>query len=308
MQGVEHPKFWGHRQGHEADNVNYVTYLSNLTAVEILDRGIAVTGGATVGAWAGMAIGCAAGGVGAIPGVAIGAGIGAAVGFVGANAYDVTTYLGSFTDTLTKEGKKSVELILGQVMDDAGDVCAISRMVARDPVMIRGEPGAIYERKELLAYMEMCKKKEKPITSPLTRKQFSREDIQISYEQVAKLGKRTDQLLNNDVLRRQLQPEQLKGLELLRRDTIKTADKFFTKETDAVMKAAKTKKISPREMAMRVAQLADILDPVIGDEATTARVEVDVEAIEIPPALLLKNAKPKVQHQEERKFNEADDV
>ncbi len=277
--------YWGKETGLSKSEVGYVKHLRDLPLKSVVARTAVVIGTAGIGAAIGAAAGAPAGGIGAGPGAGIGAGVGALVGAAGCSIYDVSKYL-DYRSSLNIDARQNLdELINDPNLCNKDDICPITKRIPVIPVRIAGEKQT-YEKEAL---EEWQKKKG---TNPLTREPFKYGDITASFEKIARTGKLCDLLLNDPAKRRTLTEVQLKGVALLREETLERTNQMYEVKVKTLLSEVKARKISPREMVAEMAELADVLDPIIGNEANENRVEIDVKSIVIPAHALKASGRP----------------
>ncbi len=276
MAAASNNQYWGNTTSLSKSNVTYGNHLRDMAVDDLVARAAIVLTSAGVGAAIGAGVGAGAGlGIGAGPGAGIGAGVGAGIGMIAITAFDVFEY-NKYKKTLTNETRETLENIVNEKQGcSPDDICPITGCVPEVPVYILGEP-QIYEMKALKKWL-----KEKG-TSPMTRQPFKQKDIKFSTTRIAKTGKLCDAVLNDAELRASLSPEVVKGLAILRNESVEMCHKNFESKSSELIKEVKNRKISPMDFAAEALELAMTLDPVIGGEATANRFPINPKDIKIP--------------------------
>ncbi len=256
-------KYWGEANANNANASTYVNKIKGLSCEQLQSRAllvhVAVCNGSVMGGLIGNA---AAPGVGAVPGFIIGASVGLVGSLAANNIYDFVEYR-DYKAKLTKGARDSLEsVVLERLGEDAQ--CAIGQEVAVFPVKIDGEP-QIYERAAIEKWLV------KNGTSPMSRKPCNMADVKPSFEHMARLGKACDEVLNDPQERDKLHEHELKGLVILRAGVLQIVEDVYEKNLNALIEDKKQKKITPRQFAEKVAEMAEFADPIIGEEAAANR-------------------------------------
>ena len=100
----------------------------------------------------------------------------------------------------------------------------------------------------------------------------------------------------NGAKRAELSDAQIKGLAILREGALEKIYVTYEVKTNNLLREVKNKAIGPWRMVAEMTELANIIDPLIGDEANAARIEIDHEAVTLTKEVLAKyEQKPIVQ-------------
>ncbi len=289
---VQQSAHWRIDTPESQSNVSYLGYIRNLPVNHIKGRASIVLSGVSIGMTIGAAAGAPAAGLGAAPGAGIGAGVGFVIGVMACAAIDGTNY-NKLRNSLSSKALEDLDECFSDCGFTEDDKCAIGGHIPAFPVRINGHH-QVYERAEIEAWQK------KNGTNPITRQPFSLEDIRVCRKAIAKTGIICDLILNDPVKRATLTPVQLKGFAILRETSLKATELVRETTVKHLVSDNKNKKISTRDMAREMMILADIIEPLIGDEANAARFEVDVSKIVIPDSALAKN-QPKAMPQDEMK-------
>lgn len=256
-------KYWGQGNANNANELTYVNKIKGLSCEQLQNRAllvhVAMCNGSALGGFIGNA---AAPGVGAVPGLIIGASVGLVGALAANNMYDFVEYR-DYKAKLSKGARDSLEsVVLERLGEDSQ--CSIGQEVAVFPVKIDGEPH-IYERSAIQKWLV------KNGTSPMSRKPCSMADVKPSFEHMARLGKACDEVLNEPQERAKLKEHELKGLTILRAGVLQVVEDVYEKNLNALIEDKKQKRITPRQFAEKVAEMADFADPIIGEEAAANR-------------------------------------
>jgi len=259
--GNRQQQYWGANARQEG-RMTYGRFIRAIPLEGMIDRTAVVTAAMSSGTMIGGGIGTLAGGAGAAPGAVIGMCVGFVAAVGGWVAVDYKQY-SDYKATLNKEGQEALEEPLQRKLGNE-EICPILHCVPSVPVRINGRPHT-YEASALKEWIR------KHGTNPMTREPCTLADIMVDYDQLAKNGKVCDEILNDPNERSQLSDIQLKGINVLRSQTLIIVEDVYNKSLNALIEEKKTRKISPREFAERVAKLAEFADPIIGEEAQANR-------------------------------------
>lgn len=276
----------------QSNQLTYGSYLSDLSPCQVAGRAATVIAfaGAGAGIGAGIAIGTTAG-IGVLPCAGIGAGAGAVVGIAVASVHDICKYK-NFKKELTNDARQNLEKFIqtnGNFTED--DICPITSEIPSDPVKISGEK-QVYERSALKKIVAEAKKKNAarkdpsvdpeilPL-SPLTRKPFSDNDIKQDHVHVAKTASFCDSVLNDEDKRSRLSPTELKGMVLLRNQSIKKATLFCEATKRSHINLIKKGKLSLEDYARQAMDLNNLFNSVVGVLPEAVRYKISPKTIKI---------------------------
>lgn len=269
----------------------YGSYLRELTPCDVAGRAATVVSFSIVGAGTGALIGGAStAGLGVLPCAGIGAGAGAIVGIAVAAAHDVCHYK-KFKKELTNEARQNLEKCIQQNGKfDQDDICPITLAVPSDPVKISGEK-QVYEREALNEIFARVKeynstrKVEHHIVpvSPLTKKPFTKEDIKQDHVHVAKTAAFCDSIINDPDKRNNLTSTELKGIVLLRNQSLKKATQFCQATKRSHINLLKKNKLSLEEYARQAMDLSNLFNSILGHLPESVRFKISPKSIKIDP-------------------------
>jgi hypothetical protein len=260
------------------DKLTYPRYIAGMDARALSQRTTVVLAAAGLGGSTGMILGGGIGtavapGPGTIIGGTAGAGVGAAAGIVFAiSTYSCHDYsmFRKYRQSLSVEARRELDEMLNRHPHGAEYLCNIGGVLPSSPVRIKGEP-QIYDQEILERRLEQIG------TSPVTQKPFRKADIEVALDGFAIIGKICDLVLNSEEERSKHSPEILKGMAILRNETLKQCSKIHKTEVARIMKEFDSKKVSMATFHKSLAALGNALDPVLGDSAVSNRVEYPCE-------------------------------
>lgn len=143
-------------------------------------------------------------------------------------------------------------------------VCPFTLCVPLEPVQIGGSR-QVYERKNLLNHVE------KNGTHPLFGQAITKSDIKPAIEGYVNIAQTCDDILNDEEQRKIFSEKEIKGFIILRQDSIAAAERFYKIEIEKLVNYVGNKTIAPSDFAAKAAALAEVLDPIMNEEAQKRR-------------------------------------
>jgi len=210
----------------------------------------------------GSSMGGLACGAGAVPGAIIGATVGFMSSVAACRRDDNNRYK-AYRKRLSEQGRLILKECL-QKKIGADELCAITREVASLPVQIRGEE-QIYEAEALKNWIRRSGK------SFMSGRPCTLKDIIISYDQLARNIYACDALLTDPVEKAQLSDFQIKGVCILREQTLEFAKNVYNRNLNLLNQNRKQGKITQQEFEEETAKLDAFANPLIGDAALAMR-------------------------------------
>lgn len=252
-------------EGYESGKT-YPSYVCSLSNKELFSRTakVALTSGLGAGAGAGIGAAVTTPSVVGIPagaasGAFIGGMTGLGVGITASMIFDVRAYAKAYKN-IKQDGGQTFSTRLAEADLDPSYLCGINLVPMVEPVRISGEP-QLYERKVLEKWIKQNG------TSPISRREITRNDLQFAAEGLAYNGRACHDILNNPQALAKFNDDEVVALKAYREDCVAVSSRFYKNESTKILYKAARLQDNPRASLAQLSQLVELMDPVVNINA-----------------------------------------